>query len=116
GSLPISFSPEFPRIKEVVTAARLASRVSDPRLIQVFDASDETEDGTAYVVSEWVTGDSLLDLLQSGPIEPERGAALAGEAAEALAHAYEVGLTHLNLTPDRLIWTPRNTGQPTGDG
>ncbi|MDI9582406.1 protein kinase family protein [Thermobispora bispora] len=111
-----TFSPEFPRIKEVVTAARLASRVSDPRLIQVFDASDETEDGTAYVVSEWVTGDSLLDLLQSGPIEPERGAALVGEAAEALAHAYEVGLTHLNLTPDRLIWTTGNTVKLIGVG
>ncbi|MBP2704663.1 protein kinase family protein [Microbispora sp. RL4-1S] len=102
-----TFSPEFPRVTEVVTAARLASRLTDPRLTQVFDAADE--DGTAYVVSEWVSGDSLLDLLESGPVEPERGAALVAEAAEALAHAYEAGLTHLNLVPNRLVWTTGGT-------
>ena len=84
-----TFTPDFPRVQEVVTAARLASRLTDPRLTQVFDAADE--DGTAYVVSEWVSGDLLLDLLESGPVEPERGAALVAEAAEALAHAYTTG-------------------------
>ncbi|GAB3880125.1 hypothetical protein GCM10027612_07080 [Microbispora bryophytorum subsp. camponoti] len=102
-----TFTPDFPRVQEVVTAARLASRLTDPRLTQVFDAADE--DGTAYVVSEWVSGDSLLDLLESGPVEPERGAALVAEAAEALAHAYTAGLTHLHLTPGRLVWTSGGT-------
>ncbi|MEV7802094.1 serine/threonine protein kinase [Microbispora sp. NPDC088329] len=102
-----TFAPDFPRVEEVVTAARLASRLTDPRLTQVFDAADE--DGTAYVVSEWVSGDSLLDLLESGPIEPERGAALVAEAAEALAHAHAAGLTHLHLTPGRLVWTSGGT-------
>ncbi|GGO25189.1 serine/threonine protein kinase [Microbispora rosea subsp. aerata] len=102
-----TFAPDFPRVHEVVTAARLASRLTDPRLTQVFDAADE--DDTAYVVSEWVSGESLLDLLESGPIEPERGAALVAEAAEALAHAHEAGLTHLHLTPARLVWTSGGT-------
>ncbi|MEU6428482.1 serine/threonine protein kinase [Microbispora sp. NPDC046973] len=102
-----TFAPDFPRVQEVVTAARLASRLTDPRLTQVFDAADE--DGTAYVVSEWVSGESLLDLLESGPVEPERGAALVAEAAEALAHAHAAGLTHLHLTPGRLVWTSGGT-------
>jgi serine/threonine protein kinase len=107
-----TFSPEFPRVDEVVTAARAASRLTDPRLTQVFDAADE--DGTAYVVSEWVTGESLLDLLSNGPVEPERGAALVAEAAEALAHAHEAGLTHLHLTPSRLVWTAGSTVKVLG--
>jgi hypothetical protein len=102
-----TFSPEFPRVNEVVLAARAASRLTDPRLTQVFDAADQ--DGTAYVVSEWVSGESLLDLLTSRPIEPERGAALVAEAAEALAHAHAAGLTHLHLTPSRLVWTSGGT-------
>ncbi|GII52213.1 hypothetical protein Pth03_06020 [Planotetraspora thailandica] len=102
-----TFSPEFLRVDEVVRAARAASRLTDPRLTQVFDAADQ--DGTAYVVSEWVSGESLLDLLTSRPIEPERGAALVAEAAEALAHAHDEGLTHLNLTPSRLVWTTGST-------
>ncbi|WP_202610167.1 protein kinase family protein [Herbidospora solisilvae] len=109
-----TFSPDFERQHEVVIAARAASRLTDPRLTQVFDAADE--DGVAYVVSEWVSGESLLDLLSAGPLEAERGAALVAEAAEAIAHAHEHGLAHLNLTPNRLMWTSGNTVKVLGVG
>ncbi|GAB1819861.1 protein kinase family protein [Herbidospora sp. RD11066] len=109
-----TFSPDFERQSEVVTAARAASRLTDPRLTQVFDAADE--DGVAYVVSEWVSGESLLDLLSAGPLEAERGAALVAEAAEAMAHAHAHGLAHLNLTPSRLMWTSGNTVKLLGVG
>ncbi|RCG30096.1 serine/threonine protein kinase [Sphaerisporangium album] len=103
----LTLSPEFERVAEVVTAARGASRLTDPRLTQVFDAAEE--DGQAYVVSEWVTGETLTDMVSSGPMAPERAAALVAEAAEAVAHAHQAGLAHLCLTPDRLIWTAGNT-------
>ena len=77
-----TFSPDFERIDEVVRAARAASRLTDPRLTQVFDAADDGD--TAYVVTEWVTGESLVDLLAEGPLEPERAAGLVAEAAERL--------------------------------
>ncbi|WP_248964649.1 protein kinase family protein [Sphaerisporangium perillae] len=103
----LTLSPDFDRVAEVVTAARRASRLTDPRLTQVFDAAEE--DGQAYVVSEWVTGETLTDMVASGPMAPERAAALVAEAAEAVAHAHESGLAHLCLTPDRLIWTAGST-------
>lgn len=109
-----TFSPDFERQHEVVIAARAASRLTDPRLTQVFDAADE--DGVAYVVSEWVSGETLLDLLSAGPLEAERGAALVAEAAEAMAHAHAHGLAHLNLTPNRLMWTSGNTVKLLGVG
>ncbi|MFE3452979.1 protein kinase family protein [Nonomuraea sp. NPDC059194] len=107
-----TFDSDFPRVTEVVTAARAASRLTDPRLTQVFDAAED--DDLAYVVSEWVTGDSLADLLAGGPLEPERAAALVAEAAEALAHAHEHDLHHLCLRPGNLIWTTGNTVKVLG--
>ncbi|WP_433435980.1 protein kinase family protein [Nonomuraea sp. CA-141351] len=107
-----TFSPDFPRVHEVVTAARAASRLTDPRLTQVFDAAED--DKAAYVVSEWVTGESLTDLLASGPLEPERAAGLVAEAAEALAHAHEARLYHLCLRPSHLVWTTGNTVKVLG--
>ncbi|MEV7908028.1 serine/threonine protein kinase, partial [Streptomyces anulatus] len=98
-----TFDPDFPRLNEVVSAARVASRLTDPRLTQVFDATED--DGHSYVVSEWVSGETLTDMITSGPLEPERAAALVAEAAEALAHAHEAGLAHLCLTPEHLVWT-----------
>ncbi|WP_203991163.1 protein kinase family protein [Sphaerisporangium rufum] len=103
----LTLAPDFDRTAEVVTAARGASRLTDPRLTQVFDAAEE--DGQAYVVSEWVTGETLTDMVAAGPLAPERAAALVAEAAEAVAHAHQSGLSHLCLTPDRLIWTAGNT-------
>ncbi|MCF6468207.1 serine/threonine protein kinase [Nonomuraea sp. MG754425] len=107
-----TFSPDFPRVHEVVTAARAASRLTDPRLTQVFDAAEE--DKRSYVVSEWVTGESLTDLLANGPLEPERAAGLVAEAAEALAHAHRAQLYHLCLRPSHLMWTSGNTVKVLG--
>ncbi|MEV0613440.1 protein kinase family protein [Nonomuraea sp. NPDC050404] len=107
-----TFAPDFPRVHEVVTAARAASRLTDPRLTQVFDAAED--DKSAYVVSEWVTGETLTDLLAGGPLEPDRAAGLVAEAAEALAHAHEAQLYHLCLRPSHLMWTTGNTVKVLG--
>ncbi|MFI6787832.1 protein kinase family protein [Nonomuraea sp. NPDC050383] len=107
-----TFSADFPRVHEVVTAARAASRLTDPRLTQVFDAAEEED--YSYVVSEWVTGETLSDLVAAGPMDPERAAGLVAEAAEALAHAHEAGLYHLCLRPSHLVWTTGNTVKVLG--
>ncbi|GAA4618060.1 hypothetical protein GCM10023195_80930 [Actinoallomurus liliacearum] len=110
----LTFAPGFPRVNDVVTAARAASRLTDPRLTQVFDADDSGE--RAYVVSEWVTGETLEDLLAQGPMESDRAAAFLLEAAEALTSAHAAGLAHLCLTPHNLVWTSGGTVKITGLG
>jgi hypothetical protein len=100
----LTFATGFPRVTETVTAARAASRVGDPRFSQVFDVEDAGD--LAYVVLEWVVGESLLDMLSEGLLDPPRAAALIAEAARAIAAAHEVGLAHLRLDPACLHWTP----------
>src|SRR6516162_3440709 len=85
----LTFAAGFPRVTETVTAARAASRLGDPHFSQVFDVEDA--DDVAYVVLEWVVGESLLDMLTEGPLDPARAAALITEAARAIAAAHEVG-------------------------
>ncbi|HEY6277617.1 MAG TPA: hypothetical protein VIX86_14920, partial [Streptosporangiaceae bacterium] len=99
----LTFAPGFPRVREVVTAARAASRLTDVRLAQVFDVEDNWDQ--AYVVMEWVAGDSLHDLLADGPLDPGQGAEIIAEAADALASAHAAGLAHLCLTPGSVRWT-----------
>ena len=110
----LTFAPGFPRIREVLTAARAASRLTDARLAQVFDVEDDWDQ--AYVVMEWVAGDSLDDLLADGPLEPARGAEIVAEAAEALAAAHAAGVAHLCLTPQSLRWTPGGGVKVLGTG
>ena len=95
----ITFAAGFPRLEQVVTAARAASRLTDTRLTQVFDVEDDWDH--AYIVLEWPVGDTLTDLLGAGPLEPLAGARIIAEAAAALAGAHAAGLAHLCLRPDR---------------
>ena len=111
----LTFVPGFPRIAEVVTAARAASRLTDSRLSQVFDVEDG-DDERAYIVMEWVAGDSLDDLLAGGPLDPGYGAALIAEGSRALAGAHTAGLAHLCLTPGSLRYTPGGGVKITGLG
>jgi hypothetical protein len=111
----LTFVPGFPRIAEVVTAARAASRLTDSRLSQVFDVEDGGDE-RAYIVMEWVAGDPLDDLLAGGPLDPGHGVALIIEASKALAGAHAAGLAHLCLTPRSLRWTPGGGVKITGVG
>jgi serine/threonine protein kinase len=100
----LTFATGFPRVAEVITAARVASRLNDPRFPQVFDV--EEADDLPYVVMEWVVGESLLDMLSEGPLDPPRAVALVLEAAQAVTAAHAAGLAHLRLDPACLHWTP----------
>ncbi len=53
----VTFAAGFPRVEEVLTAARAASRLTDARLAQVFDVEDDWDN--AYIVMEWAAGETL---------------------------------------------------------
>ena len=99
----LTFATGFPRVAEVITAARAASRLNDPRFPQVFDVEDA--DQLPSVVMEWVVGESLLDMLAEGPLDPPHAVELVLEAAQAITVAQAAGLAHLRLDPACLHWT-----------
>jgi serine/threonine protein kinase len=109
-----TFAAGFPRIGDVVTAARAASRLTDPRLAQVFDVEDDWDH--AYIVMEWAAGDTLGDLLAQGPLEPYRAAGMVAEAAAALSSAHAAGVAHMCLSPGSVRWSPTGEVKVVGLG
>jgi serine/threonine protein kinase len=110
----VTFAAGFPRLEQVVTAARAASRITDTRLTQVFDVEDTWDH--AYIVMEWPVGDTLTDLVAAGSMEPAAGARIVAEAAAALSGAHAAGLAHLCLRPDSVRWTAGGGVKVTGLG
>ena len=108
------FTETFPRVREAVTAARAASRMNDSRLSQVFDVDDSGD--RAFIVMEWVAGESLTDMLSDGPLDPSWAATLVSEAAQAISAAHAAGLAHLRLVPGSLRWTSGGGVKITGLG
>ena len=109
-----TFAAGYPRVSEVVTAARAASRLSDTRLAQVFDVEDAWDH--AYIVLEWAAGDALGDLLSAGPLEPNSGARIIAEAAAAMSSAHAAGVAHLCLSPGSVRWSPTGEVKVVGLG
>ncbi|MGC4797639.1 protein kinase family protein [Micromonospora saelicesensis] len=86
---------------EMLQAAVAASRVIHPNLVGVYDAIDEAD--RAYVVREWVDGQSLRDLATDGPLDPARATAIGNAVASALAAVHATGMVHGNVHPGTVM-------------
>ncbi|MEU5938927.1 protein kinase family protein [Micromonospora sp. NPDC047548] len=86
---------------EMLQAAVAASRVIHPNLVGVYDAIDEDE--RAYVVREWVDGNSLRELVADGPLDPARATAIGNAVASALAAVHATGMVHGNVHPGTVM-------------
>ena len=81
--------------------AQLAARCK--AIVPVFDRG-ELEDGTAYLVMEYVNGPSLQAVLErSGPPPWRVMQAIASQAAAALREAHRAGIVHRDLKPPNLL-------------
>ncbi len=94
-------------IQQLLDAARRSGQLVHNGAASTYDATTTSADGLplAYVVSEWVTGVSLLDLLREAPLQPDRAAAVQLSVARVVAAAHEVGVTHGDLHPGDVIIT-----------
>lgn len=92
-----------PYAEPLLAAAKRASRVTDPRILQVLDAVDDGE--LTYIVREWVSGQALDVILAEGPLPARRATWLLREVADALAQAHRLGVAHRRLSPDSVVLT-----------
>src|SRR5258705_6808484 len=85
--------------------ARALSRLLHPNIATLFDF--DSENGVDFLVLELVPGETLAQLLRSGPLPESRARAIATGIAEALQAAHEEGIVHRDLKPGNIVITPR---------
>src|SRR5262249_35428373 len=83
--------------------AKAVAALSHPNILSIFDVG--TEGGIAYAVTELLDGQTLGELLESGPLPARRTAAIAREIAEGLAAAHAKGIVHRDLKPENVFVT-----------
>src|SRR5947209_20343470 len=71
--------------------AQAAANLSHPNIVSVYDWGEE--DGTYFIVMEFVDGRPLSTMLRAdGPLLPDRAAAIAADVAAALGFAHHHGV------------------------
>ena len=91
--------PEWMRAFE--REARLLASVSDPGIVQIYDAGHAPEG--LYYVSELVRGEDLAKRLRRGPLHPAGARAIAERLCRALAHAHSRGIVHRDVKPANVM-------------
>lgn len=101
-------------LQRFLREAKAASRFDHPNSVAVFDFGIEP-DGTAYIVMEYLRGESLDDLLQrEGTLPAPRCVAIMSQVLAALAEAHEAGIVHRDIKPENIMLVSRSGDD--GDG
>lgn len=95
--------------------AQSAAGLAHPNIVAVYDWG--AEEGTYFIVMEYVDGQSLADLLRSsGPLHPRRAAELAFEVAGALGFAHSRGVIHRDIKPGNVLVSSNGVAKVTDFG
>ena len=89
--------------KRFLREAKLASQLSQPSTVSVFDFG-QTDDGTLYLVMELVRGRTLADELRAhGRLSPARAVRIGVQLCDALEAAHRLGIIHRDLKPANVM-------------
>ncbi|MCW2759725.1 MAG: protein kinase, partial [Nocardioidaceae bacterium] len=82
--------------------AQAAARLAHQNVVAVFDQGDD--DGTLFLVMEFVSGITLRDLIrEQSPLNPIRVMSLIEPVLSALAAAHRSGMIHRDVKPENVL-------------
>jgi Tol biopolymer transport system component len=83
--------------------ARTISALEHPHICPLYDVGQQ--DGTAFLVMQYLEGETLADRLSGGALSLEHTFQIASEVADALATAHKAGIIHRDLKPGNIMLT-----------
>ena len=101
--LPSSFSADRDRLSRFKQEACAAGALNHPNILVVHDIG--AHDGSPYVVSELLEGETLRKRIGGSPLSQRRAIDYALQTAHGLAAAHEKGIIHRDLKPDNIFIT-----------
>jgi Tol biopolymer transport system component len=101
--LPPSCAADQERLRRFEQEARAAASLNHPNIVAIFQLG--TQDGSPYVVSELLEGQTLRERLRSGPLPVRKAIEFAAQIARGMAAAHDKGIVHRDLKPENLFIT-----------
>lgn len=90
-------------LKRFRAEAVAVAGLNHPHVLRVFDWGEAA--GTAWLVTEYLSGGSLRDLLdRTGTLPAQQVASIGAQAADGLAYAHARGFVHRDVKPTNLLF------------
>ena len=101
--LPSGSAPDSERLRRFEQEARATAALNHPNILAVFDIG--SQDGSPYIVSELLEGETLRARLNSGPLPVRKAVDYGLQMVRGLAAAHDHGILHRDLKPENIFIT-----------
>src|SRR5512141_2825983 len=96
--------------KRFLREAQTATRLRHPSIVSIFDFVFR-EDGSAYMVMEYLKGTNLVEALRRcGPMPVPLMLLVADQVLSAMHFMHDKGAIHRDISPDNIMLTREETG------
>jgi len=89
---------------------RATGRIGNEHILRVYDVGT-LPDGSRYMVSEFLEGETMAGRLKHGALSARAAAELTVQLLDGLAAAHAAGIVHRDLKPDNIFLLPQKRGQ-----
>ncbi len=91
-------------IRRFEREAQAAAALSHPHIVNIYDVGEQ--DGTYFMVMEYVEGNNLKDYIrQKGRLPVFEAVQIARQIAEALDQAHAAGMVHRDIKPQNILFS-----------
>ena len=98
--------PEVEGLPELIERfereAIAGKHIFHPNVVTVHEIA-QLDDGSWFLVQDFVRGETLRALIDRGPVEPVRAARLARHVTAGLTAAHDMGIVHRDIKPRNLM-------------
>jgi eukaryotic-like serine/threonine-protein kinase len=101
--LPQAIASDAERMSRFEQEARTVAALNHPNILAVYDVG--VQDGTPYLVTELLEGETLRERLDRGPIPVRKAVEIGLQIAHGLSAAHERGIVHRDLKPENIFLT-----------
>jgi len=96
--------PGFEQSRRFEREAQAIAALNHPHICAVHDVGNEN--GTPYLVMEYLEGETLAARLSRGPLPLSQALRCAAEISDALDKAHLAGVVHRDVKPSNIVFTP----------
>ena len=103
--MPEYWSRDPERLRRFEQEAQATAALNHPNIVSIFHVGQY--DGSPYIVTELLQGETLRDRLRKGPMRLREVLDYGVELARGLAAAHDAGIVHRDLKPEN-IWVTKD--------